>query len=82
MTWSVGYQITIVRNMTKTQERLNYLRKQIENECISYGELAELQGLAEHIPQDDVVLREWAGVCENCGYTNCPTLEGGWCNPF
>lgn len=52
------------------QERLEYLREQIEKECISYSEIAELQSLAEYI-DDDVVLLEWAGVpensCRRCG---------------
>lgn len=46
------------------QERLEYLRSQIEAECISYSEISELQGLAEHIQPGDVVLLEWAGVPE------------------
>jgi len=52
--------------MTKTaiQERLEYLRSQIEAEQISYGEIAELQGLAEYIDPSDTVLLEWAGVPE------------------
>jgi len=45
--------------------RLEYLRGEIEAECISYGEIAELQSLAEHIEKDDVVLLEWAGVPED-----------------
>ena len=44
--------------------RLKYIRKQIENENISYGEIAELQGLAKHIDKSDIVLREWAGLKE------------------
>jgi hypothetical protein len=44
--------------------RLEYLRSQLEAECISYGELAELQGLAEHIEDGDVQLLEAAGVPE------------------
>ena len=53
--------------MTKSevQERLEYLRGEIEAERISYGEIAELQGLAEHIDPSDVVLLEWAGVPEH-----------------
>jgi len=47
------------------QVRLNYLRHEIEAERISYGEIAELQGLADHIPEGDVLLREWAGIPEN-----------------
>jgi len=46
--------------------RLEYLREQIEKECISYGEIAELQSLAQYIEADDVVLLEWAGVLEEC----------------
>ena len=44
--------------------RLEYLREQIEKECISYGEIAELQSLAEYIEAGDVVLLEWAAVGE------------------
>lgn len=52
--------------MTEIQERLEYLRSQINAECISYGEIAELQGYAEdgHIDSGDVQLLEWAGVPE------------------
>lgn len=45
-------------------ERLEYLRGEIRAERISYSELAELQGLAEHIDSGDVELLEWAGVPE------------------
>jgi hypothetical protein len=44
--------------------RLEYLRGELRAERISYGELAELQGLAEHIEPDDVELLEAAGVPE------------------
>lgn len=44
--------------------RLEYLRGEIRAERISYGELAELQGLAEHIEPGDVELLEPAGVPE------------------
>jgi hypothetical protein len=47
------------------KQRLEYLRSQIEAECISYGEIFELQGLADHIDPGDVVLLEWAGVPEH-----------------
>ena len=47
------------------RNRLEYLRKQIENECISYGEIAELQNLKDHIEDGDILLKEWAGVDEN-----------------
>jgi hypothetical protein len=48
-----------------TRERLEYLRSQIDAECISWGEIAELQDLAEHIAPGDVQLLEWAGVPED-----------------
>ncbi len=46
--------------------RLDYLRGEIEAERISYGEIEELQALGAEglIPDDDVVLREWAGIPE------------------
>ena len=45
-------------------ERLEYLRGELRAQRISYGELAELQGLAEHIEEGDVELLEAAGVPE------------------
>lgn len=47
------------------KERLEYLRKELRAERISYSELAELQGLAEHIEAGDAELLEAAGVPEN-----------------
>lgn len=44
--------------------RLEYLRGQIQAESISWGEIAELQGLAAEIDPSDVELLEWAGVPE------------------
>ena len=49
---------------TNVKERLEYLREQINNECISEGELVELQSLADYIEPGDVQLLEWAGVPE------------------
>ena len=46
------------------RERLEHLRGEIEAERISYEEIAELRGLAEHIEFGDVQLLEWAGVPE------------------
>jgi hypothetical protein len=45
--------------------RLEQLRTEIRAERISYGEIAELQTLAEHIDPSDVELLEWAGVPEH-----------------
>ena len=46
------------------KDRLEYLRGELRAECISYGELAELQDLASHIEPGDVELLEAAGVPE------------------
>ena len=51
--------------MSNIKERLEYLRGEIEAERISYGELAELQDLARHIEDGDVLLLEWVGVPRN-----------------
>jgi len=47
------------------KERLEYLRTEIRAERISYGELVELQSLAEYIEEGDVELLEAAGVAES-----------------
>ena len=44
--------------------RLEYLRGELRAERISYGELNELQSLAEYIDDGDVELLEAAGVPE------------------
>ncbi len=49
----------------KIRERLEYLRTRLRAECISYGELAELQGLSDHIDPNDMELREAAGIPEH-----------------
>lgn len=46
------------------QDRLEYLRGELQAERISYEELMELQSLAEHIDPSDVELLEAAGVEE------------------
>jgi len=43
-----------------TKKRLEYLRKQIKEECISYGEIAELHSLSEYIDDNDIELLQWA----------------------
>ncbi len=50
--------------ITQIKARLEYLRTQLDLECISYHELAELQSLAEYIEADDVQLRQAAGLPE------------------
>jgi hypothetical protein len=44
--------------------RLERLRAAIEGESISYGEIAELESLAEYIDPADTLLLQWAGVPE------------------
>ena len=46
------------------KKRLEYLRREIKAERISYEEIAELESLATHIDKGDVLLLEWAGVPE------------------
>lgn len=52
--------------MTKPriQARLEYLRGELRGQRISYGELIELQSLAQYISPDDIELLEAAGVPE------------------
>lgn len=57
------------------QQRLEYLRGELRAERISYGELAELQSLVEHIAPDDVELLEAAGVPEQQPASQQPAGE-------
>lgn len=54
------YQIEVVT----VKQRLEYLREELRDGTMSYGELAELQDLAEYIEPGDVELLEAAGVPE------------------
>ena len=47
-----------------TNLRLEYLRRELRAERISYGEIAELESLAIYIDPSDVELLEAAGVSE------------------
>ncbi len=51
--------------MINVKKRLEELRTELRNECISYAELAELQSLAQYIDKDDVELLEASGVPED-----------------
>lgn len=66
----------------RAKTRLEYLRTQIEAECISYGEIAELQSLVEYIEPGDVVLLEWAGVPGHKHKWRKMITDGGsfWCS--
>ena len=48
----------------EAKKRLEEIRKSLKNEDLSYGELAELQSLSQHIDKDDVELRQAAGIPE------------------
>lgn len=54
-----------MKNTEEIKERLEYLREELRQERISYGELVELQSLAEHIDSDDVELLQVAHICKN-----------------
>lgn len=56
--------VNIAKRKVEAKRRLEYLRGELRAERISYGELAELQSLAEYIDKDDVELREAAGIPE------------------
>jgi hypothetical protein len=51
--------------MENIKKRLEELRTELRNGCVSYGELAELHSLAEYIDKDDVELLQAAGVPED-----------------
>lgn len=53
-----------MKTYRRNLKRLEYLRKEIEAEKISYGEIAELVSLKEYIDPSDTLLLEWAGVPE------------------
>ena len=48
-----------IMNKETKEKKLEYLRQQIRNENISYGEIAELQGLVKYIDENDIELLEW-----------------------
>ena len=50
--------------MNTTTTRLEYLRRQLRAERLSYADIVELQDLAEYIKPGDVELLEAAGVPE------------------
>lgn len=55
---------SIYEKVVPPKERLEELRKELNDESISYGELAELESLSEHIDSGDTQLLEAAGVPE------------------
>lgn len=53
-----------MKTQKQIKKRLEYLRREIRAERISYGEIFELESLAEYIEPGDVELLQWAGVPE------------------
>ena len=49
---------------TTSSDRLEAIRAAIRAERVSYGEIFELQSLANEIDSGDVELLQWAGVSE------------------
>jgi len=56
-----GDLCAFLSNMNK---RLEEIKQAIIDENISYGEIVELQTMKDQIPDDEVVLKEWAGIVE------------------
>lgn len=54
-----------VQDRDYIKQRLEIIRQSIHDENISYGELAELQSLADYIDDGDTELLEWANVPEH-----------------
>lgn len=48
--------VVLHRSDRDAERRLEELRQELRNECISYGELAELESLRKHIEPDDAEL--------------------------
>jgi hypothetical protein len=55
----------VIAEDTSLTERLESIRVSLRAESVSYGELAELASLVEHIDPDDAELLEAAGVPEH-----------------
>ena len=53
-----------VETPLKIKRRLEAIRKSIQNENVSYRELAELQSLSQYIDSNDIELRQAAGIPE------------------
>ena len=60
----VEWNGSLIDVSVNVQQRLEEIRKSLDNENISYGELAELYDLREHIDEGDVQLREASGMPE------------------
>lgn len=54
-------------NVKAILKKIREIRKDIKNECVSYGGIAILQEYAEYVKKyfpDDTLLWQWAGISE------------------
>jgi len=65
MTIKQDLELTKTAYEEERKGRIDYLRKEIQEERISTEEILELQSLKDSIPSDDVELLQGAGVEEN-----------------
>jgi len=68
-----------VKPTIKIKRRLEQIRKSIQNENVSYGELAELQSLSQYIDPNDIELKQAAGISE---FDEDEMAKGGEVNPL
>jgi len=61
---NISFNLNKIRLEKQVENRLENIRKSIEAESVSYGELAELERLKDYIKPDDILLLQWAGVEE------------------
>jgi len=52
----------MINTTEQIKEKLEYLRGEIRKECISYGEIKDLEDLCEYIDPCDDELLIWAGL--------------------
>lgn len=53
-----------MKNTKEINQRLEELRQELRQECLSWGNLVELQHLGEYIDPSDIELLEAAGIPE------------------
>lgn len=51
-----------LKRIKSIKYRLEYLRQEIRNERISYGEILELDSLKKHIQPSDIELLQWIRI--------------------
>ena len=53
-----------INKIDDNKKRLEEIREAIQDENISYGEIVELQNMAQYIEDNDAELKQWAGIEE------------------